>query len=221
MLLISHLYTALRLVNVASPSDQSVYYLNSILPDIRYTASINRERTHIDIDLTPQVFADYIDAYKGYSLHLLIDANVSRWDLLNKIKLQYPFFLRQILKTSIINIVLEVYCLEKIKLQPSIFLSKDYLSVYQDLGISKDDLEDFVAKMEPFMSSYSFAEVEKVMLSDEKLAHNPKIKNYIKIGRLILNNAHIKQYLIGKVDPLYETFLIDLSKEYAKVIGVR
>ena len=214
MLLISHIYTAVRLKSVANPKSESVYYTASILPDIRYTASIPREKTHINLNHAKNIFKKDSDNYKGYYLHLLIDEYMGKWDFLGKLKDEYPKIVQKMLKTPLLNVIIEIYCLEKIKKLPKIILNKSYDSAYKKLGINQKDFDDYLLSIQAILDDYSIESMENVLLHDEKFKNIKKVQLYRKIGKFIINNGPIKTYLISKIGGVYDLFITDLNAQY-------
>lgn len=216
MLLISHIYTATKLIDTAKPKDKSVYYLTAILPDIRYTASIKRESTHIQLPQIKNIFPKNSDDYKGYYLHLLIDEYMGEWDFLNKLKNRYPKLIQKLLKTALLNTLLEIYCLDKIKILPKITLSKKYNISYKKLGINENDFNNYRKSIQAILDNYSYESIENILLNDKNFKNIKKVQLYRKIGKFINNNSLIRNYLINKVEKTYNSFILDLEKNLAK-----
>lgn len=216
MLLISHIYTAIQLKKIANPEDEGVYYLTSILPDIRYTASIKRESTHIHLSQLKNIFKESSDKYKGYYLHLLIDEHMGEWDFLDKLKRQYPKLIQKVLRASLLNVIIEIYCLEQIKKLPTIILSKKYDNDYKKLGINADDFDSYYLSVQLILNGLSIESIENVLLHDEKFKNVQKVQFYKDIGKFITRNQLVKRYLISKVDKIYTSFVSELATKYIK-----
>lgn len=214
MLFLSHIYTAFCLKDKIKPNDDSVYFLCSILPDIRYTANIEREKTHVQISSLDKVFKKTSDEYKGYKLHLLIDVFMNEWEFLDKLKSNYPKFIHRFLKTPVLNTVVDIYSYEKIVRKEKIFLSRVYNTNYKKLGIAKKDLKEYVDIMQKILSNFSMETVEEFILTDKKLKNIKKLQTYRKIGKFIMNNRIVRNYLVSKVDKVFISFLIDLEYKY-------
>lgn len=216
MLLASHLYTAVSLQDFIHPRDKGVYYLCSILPDIRYPAAIKRTKTHVPPRGLSKYLDDKSDAYKGYSLHLLIDTSMGKWKFYDKVRSFYPPLLRPLLRKSVINIIVELYCLEQLHSYLPLSISQRYDKRFQQFGISEPAFNEFVKSVQTALLDGTIEGMMGIVLSSEKLKTNRKVRRYMVLARIVLRNKHIYSYLTKRVVPTYRHFLEELREQIKK-----
>lgn len=147
MLLFSHIYLKNLVLREDNSLEQSVTNLATTIPDIRYFADGDWKSTHIDLDQAEKIFNDSPSFRKGYQMHISLD----RWSLksgfYDEFRKAQPFFLRPLLRKKIIDLIMEIYSLEKLK-SDKITFSKEYSESVEKLGISKQDFEIFVGSIQ-------------------------------------------------------------------------
>ncbi len=190
---------------------KETYYLATILPDIRYTATIDRKRTHVPSDKLHEYFDKESDLYKGYFLHLWIDENMGDWGFYDKVRAQFPFFFRKLLAKSLLNVVIELYCLEQLKPYFPIYLDNAFHEEFKKFGIQKKDFLTYQQKMQSILLNPTIAHIESVLFSDPKLKDNKKLKKYVRFGKLVLGVPSIRNFLTSKIHKVHMEFVTEIK----------
>ncbi len=211
MLSISHIYTANRLMAKLKVKKKETYYLATILPDIRYTTTLDRKRTHVPSNTLQKYLGKESDLYKGYFLHLWIDENMGDWGFYDKLRARFPFLLRKLLAKSFLNVIIELYCLEQLKQYSPIYLDDTFHKEFLKFGIRKKDFVAYQQKMQSILLNPTIHHVESVLLSDPKLKDNKKLKKYVRFGKLILGIPSIRNFLTTKVDGVHAEFVKEIK----------
>lgn len=217
MLLLSHLYLAKETIKNFHITNDKEYYLGSIIPDIRYFADILRNETHFAInELNIKLRDVNSDFLSGYKVHLLSDKFIHEFELYKKIKDSFPLLFKWIVKPSIVNVLLDMYFLEKLKQEKKLEISNNYNQEFNNLGINKENFDNFYSSTSKIVSTLSINTITQEVFNNNNLKSNWKVRYYLKLSQIVLGSNFLKQYIIKKIDIVVNDFLVQYRNKINK-----
>jgi hypothetical protein len=190
----SHFIVAVQLENEMCPKFLADYYWGSVAPDVRFSAGLTHEQTHLPVEK----IVDYLEKYphlesflKGYLVHCLTDSfDITSW-LKNRMMLR-PF-LKQASHQFILTI-LEVYYFENKPAQKPI--SGNINELLLDLGIFQDNIEKEIKVLKAYLGKPDL----DTNIAYMKTGQNLGLKQYVKEIESIRKNPFIKPLWFSLAD---------------------
>lgn len=214
MLFLTHLYLAKAVEAQYNIENLDEYYLGTILPDIRYFTGVPRSATHLSIKKINLLMAGkkLKDVSRGIKVHLAIDEMAHEGAVYREAKQNFPIILQKIINTQLLNIIFDLYALQHFKTQPKITLSSQYFDEFASLSIAQTQLLDYTSKINSILEGLEISQVEKVILSTNRLKQNKKVAVYRILGKIMFSFPWLKNYLIATALPSFITFENELKK---------
>jgi hypothetical protein len=198
----THVVIASELASLVRPASLPDYYWGAVAPDARYLAALRRERTH----LSARRILGYVDSYphlesflRGYLVHCLAD----RIELGPLFYRHLPFrFLKRRLSQRHLAVLLELYCLERRRVQCS--LSGTHNEVLDELGLSEPvsaRYAQFVGQYVTPSSASRLADLAHLL----GLENDARVEAYLDAAESLQRNRLLKRVLFrgiraGRID---------------------
>lgn len=202
----SHLIIAAELEDEIRPKVLEDYYWGAVAPDVRFTAGIARQGTH----LTPEEILGFRIKYphlksfvQGYLIHCLADSVDTRALLHQRV------FLRPLLKQAsnqFISTMIEVFHIENSQTRKPV--SGRPNEILTNLGILPKNVETEVKVLIPYLNKPDFATNLAYVKSGPNSGLQPYVKELEKIETNLLvkplwfwfaNFNHLQRQLISRI----------------------
>jgi hypothetical protein len=183
----SHLVIAAQLEGEIQPVDREEYYWGAVAPDVRYTARVQRERTHIPPEEIVKYFQQYphLESFiQGFLVHRLTDLIEINIFLRQRVLFWPILFLTP---GRFITVLIETYYIEKMPLP--ITLSGTPNTILHNLRIRDDQTRAFADAIRPFAAAPAFeTAVDFLRILSRGSA---RIEKYIEAGQAIQRNHYL------------------------------
>jgi len=190
----SHFIVAAQLENDINPEVPADYYWGAVAPDVRFSAGLTHEQTHLPANKILEYFAKYPELasfLKGYLVHCLTDTcNIAAW-LSDRVLLR-PFVQRA--SHQFILTIVEVYYFERKRVQKPVSGNSNELLL--ELGIRPEDIEKESKVLKAYLSRPDL----ETNISYMKTGQNPGLKQYAKEIERIRENPFLKPAWFGLAD---------------------
>jgi len=187
----SHLVIAALLETDICPAAPADYYWGAVAPDIRFSAGLRREQTH----LLPEKILEFEQKYpqlksfvQGYLVHCLSD-HVDAIAILNQRICLRPFLRRA--SRQFVSTVIEAYHIDHHPMQKQNALCSN--AMLSDLGIDAGDIEIETKTMGPYLAKPTLA----ANLAYMKSGQNPGSRYHAQEAERIQTNPLIKPIWFG------------------------
>jgi hypothetical protein len=152
----AHLALSQRCLGSLDVDDLNDYYLGAFMPDIRYFTKQPRAMYHFSLEKADELARDgaVSEAFVlGYKTHLLLDQFWGKSELKQQYQAAFPFFLRRRMSPRILEVALEIYCLNQDPIKVRLTAAEN--SMTQALGISGDILAYAVSLLQDYIDRRS------------------------------------------------------------------
>jgi len=131
--------------------DLNDFYLGAFMPDIRYFTKQPRTMYHFALEKVDELArrGAVSEAFVlGYKTHLLLDQLWGKAELKQQYQSAFPFFLRHRMSPRMLEVALEVYCLDQDPIAVRLTAAEN--SMTQALGITSDVLAYAVSLLQDY-----------------------------------------------------------------------
>jgi hypothetical protein len=123
-------------------------------------------------------------------------------------------FLRGVISTKVINIVLDMHYGEILEKESRIKVSEKYTDELQNISISKETFLIHSKNVNQMLESLDFESFKTIATGNPIFKDHPKIQRYLRIGEFIYRTRPVKWYLLKKVRKPLQKFEKDFTKSY-------
>jgi len=206
MLQFTHVYVASLLESSRGIKNRGDYYLGATIPDARYFAGVQRERTHISrSEVKPTFGAQCSDDFlAGYDVHLAFDEYMYDGVNIANVVRMFPFFLRSFFDRSVIEVVFDFYCIERKDTLEKVAISDTYLSALENVGIDGGSFVVFVRTVKNMLGGGFFRAFRDEMMNDPRFRNNPRLTRLDKAVQFVEKHPKVQLYLLNRARPEIE-----------------
>jgi hypothetical protein len=216
MLQSTHIHVARLLEDRLTIEDRSLYYVGASVPDARYFAGIDRERTHFPRSEIIETFGS--DANRsflaGYDVHLALDEFTIATRIIEEIPKMYRFPVNRCISRPIVEVMFALYSIEEMAGEGELDVSWEYPDVVGLIGIEKKPFEEFFRAVAATVQTGTIKGFSDEMMKQERFKKNHRLMKLLRTSVFIEKHPVIKSRLFARSRPMIREFIDTFVKDY-------